>query len=413
MPLRCEWTHQPFSNESLHTRYVDIDAIHDPVVIDISTAVKPFLGLADEIIPEGFKDWLEFGAPPGAPGKSRLNLSLKQHQLIGWLLSMHFLGALELAVASMIGSKPLFEDSFALDGENLNLKSDSDRYILTHPFSSNDINIDKSLGNMPSVLFGEPVGELSSNSSQWSMDPIYCRTSFDPIISGELKDIIISGKDAENIDLLLPRGPMHYNKNWVLDLGPESKQSASTLKQYDLGYQDGRKAYYGVQPSGKMKLFLPFERTNLDTKAKNKSPPTKVYANAYFKSVIVCEVTDYRGEDQCNLERDVSFVLGGVNATASYIIANGVTYRGKKACVSIDVPSDSLLTTKKEMEHERDEEIKDSSNHRSLFSKTKFDSLDEFGISLEIFVSAKEIFWKDGPCSVSHVIWVQNKEEIG
>jgi hypothetical protein len=394
----------------VYTRYIDIDAIHDPVIIDISTAAKPFLGLAEEIIPEGFKDWMEFGGPPGAPGKNRINLSLKQHQMIGWLLSMHFLSALELAVASMIGSKPLFEDGLALDGERL--KTENDPYFLPPPFSSKDINVDKSLGNLPSVLFGEPVGELGSNSSQWSMDPIHCRTSFDPTITGKLKDIIISGKDAEDIDLLLPRGPMHYNKNWVLDLGPESKQSMGALKQYDLGYQDSRKAYYGVGASGKMNLFLPFERDGYETKryvrsleTANKSPLTQEHANDYFKSVIVCEVTDYRGEDQCNLERDVSFVLGGVNATATYISANGVTYRGKKSCVSMHVPNNSLLTTKQEMEQERDE-LKDLSNQRSLLSKT-----NNFGISLEIAVSGKEIFWKEGPCSVSHVIWVQTSAQ--
>jgi len=78
-------------------KYVDLGAIGDPIVVNLEAAVYPFKDLDESIFPAGFKDWLDFGAPDGAPGKTRTNISLQQHELMGDLLTMHFLAAAALA----------------------------------------------------------------------------------------------------------------------------------------------------------------------------------------------------------------------------------------------------------------------------------------------------------------------------
>ena len=89
------------TRRELLQKYVDLGANGDPIVVNLEAAVYPFKDLDRSIFPAGFKDWLDFGAPDGAPGKTRTNISFlgrqgqiyrcnSINQLIGNLLTMHF-----------------------------------------------------------------------------------------------------------------------------------------------------------------------------------------------------------------------------------------------------------------------------------------------------------------------------------
>ena len=363
----------------------------NPIVINIDAAAEPFLPLHEDIIPEGFKDWLEFGAPPGAPGKVRsgrtTRLSVKQHELVAWLISMHFITAIELGAAHIMGVDN------GTDGDWFkNDEKESKQKVALLPKPQAEI-VDL---NSP-LMFGRPTDEEAGfNSTEWKMDDMYCRTTFEPIVSGNLEELVVSGTSSEDLDLLFPRGPLLYNKDWVMDLGFEAKQHAFSYIKYDFKYQYKKKAYYGTRPSGNMTMFVPFiekeggSRFGLNSFHKRKKP------SEVFGSLVLCEVNEHVGEKQCNMVDSMGYNLGGTNVKAQYIESNGVSYQGKKICVRMDVPASAKWTTRAKLEKKMlDKGLRQKSNS------------NEYGLSLEISVTDKFIFWKNGPCSLSHVLWEQ------
>lgn len=372
----------------------------DPVVININAAAEPFLDLHEDVIPAGFKDWLEFGAPDGSPGKTRsaltVRLSVKQHELVAWLVSMHFITAIELGAARLLGVDDTQSDWLKREPTKNNL-------ILPKPqaaIQEGDVDL----------MFGKPADEESGiNSTKWVMDEIYCRTTFDPIISGRLEDIVIAGSSSEDLDLLLPRGPMLYNKNWIMALGSEAKQTAYSLQKYKFDYRFQKKAYYGVSPSGNLTFFLPFvenqkkRRWGLKLFNRKKKPVDSI------NTVVVCEVNEHVGEKQCNMIESMSYMIGGIIAEPHGIGANGVAFQGKKNCIRLDIPAEVKWTTREKLVKEMESKADLNSSPKSLRKGPNDDTHNENGIPLQIWVKDKFVFWKHGPCSISHVIWEQRR----
>ena len=58
-----------------------------------------------------------------------------------------------------------------------------------------------------SMMYGIPV----TDDTRWSMNPIHCRTSFEPTVGGTLKDSIISGAVAEDVDIDFPKTAIFFN----------------------------------------------------------------------------------------------------------------------------------------------------------------------------------------------------------
>lgn len=365
----------------------------DPIIINIDAAAEPFLDVHEDVLPPGLQEWFEFGAPNGAPGKVRsgraTRLSVKQHQLVGWLIVMHFITAIELSATHIMG----FDDSTSIDW----LKKELNTKTVTLPKPQA-----KYAELESTLMFGRPKDEnLGINSTEWEMDEIHCMTTFEPITTGgQLDELIISGSSSNDIDLLLPRGPLLYNKNWVMDLGIEAKQNANNFKRYNFDYRFTKKAYYGIKPSGSLTMFVPLREKEgggglfgLKSIHRTKDP------SEVFGNLILCEVNDYIGEKQCNMENSMEYIVGGTNAKASYIKANGVSYQGKKICISLNVPTSAKWTTRKKLEKEmQDKGLRQKSRRK-----------DEHGISLKISVKDELLFWKDGPCSISHILWEQKK----
>lgn len=361
-------------------KYVDLGAMSDPIVINIAAAVDPFKDLDESIIPPAYQNWEEFGGPPGAPGKTRTNISLRQHELIGEMLSLHFLAAAELVVAHLLKLVPK-------DFLDVGQTSKPSKYYLLPPPQSSDLD-DDPISRNTTIMFGSPVPA----DQNWYMNNVNCRTSFDPVIFGELNETIISGTDAEDISLLLPRGAMQFNKHWVMDYAPSAKLEANSVKQYDFGYKDRRKGYFGVKPSKTLSMFIPYELDETITKyamVKDKKP------NEAFKSIILCEVNE---RAECKMEDDLSFVIGGEVAEVKKVQANGVSYNGRKNCVSMEIPDNVSWSTRKIS----------AGGKGGLLRKTSIK--EEMGVTLDIAVSNELLFWKNGPCSISHLVWEQVRQ---
>jgi len=343
-------------------QYIDKGFLKDTIVLSIEDTINTFLNVKDEYMPTGFRDWRKFGAPKGTPGQSSHHPGLKEHELYGWLLTMHFVAVLEL-VAYFISH----------ESETRDLLID-DQKLLPQPIHGRNIS---PLGVF-SLFYGQPVSEQMS--SPWKMNQIHCRTSFDPILKNDLRDIIVSGVTAEDVDIMLPKGAKMYNKGWVLDLGDGERKAKKKLERYgNLGYIDSKVAYYGIKASGPLEMFLPcIDRDDIEIQSPS------VFATVCFKNIVVCEVNDKHSKGtECNLNNDLSFVVGGMTSQdVKPVNATGAFYWGRNICIRVGIPSESLLSKLKGL----------------------------VGLSFAISVVTTSVMIRSGPCSISHVIWEQSNK---
>ena len=352
--------------------YVDAGVLVDPIIVDLQSAFAPYEKVKETHLPLGFQQWKEFGGPPGAPGKVRQNLTLKQHELYGWLLSMHVLSGAEMVVRSM------------LEGSDLAHVRQSSRVLPRPAHAAKTMKITK----WTPLLYGTPMDE---SYKEWKMNSMECRTAFDPVVSGALEGVIIGGTAGDDEDLLHPKGAMYLSQGWVLDLDTAERREKQLMKQWDnLGFQDYQKAYYGVPASGPLSLFLPAGEYDDQQSARD-----------VFKYLVVCESN--AKTDGCNLERDVTFTLGGENATSvEWIVSDSVAYHGKRLCVIIDVPENAKLTSENEAKRAALErmqtKLRGSADERSLEATI-------MGLAIEIEVTNSLVTWHKGTCSIAHVIW--------
>ena len=98
------------------------------------------------------------------------------------------------------------------------------------------------------------------------------------------------------------------------------------------------------------------------------------------------------------MEDDLSFVIGGEVAEVKKVQANGVSYNGRKNCVSMEIPDNVSWSTRKIS----------AGGKGGLLRKTSIK--EEMGVTLDIAVSNELLFWKNGPCSISHLVWEQVRQ---
>mmetsp|Transcript_20574 Transcript_20574/g.30186 ORF Transcript_20574/g.30186 Transcript_20574/m.30186 type:complete len:838 (+) Transcript_20574:124-2637(+) len=441
-------THKARNRREMLQRYVNEGTLKDPIVIHTDPAVDPFLNILQDkqkqqqdetkLLPLGFQQWRKFGGPPGAPGQAKHHPALKEHELIAWMIAMHMLAAMEVAAVDMLNESASEELSKAKHQKNT-LKHPSDPILLPKPThtitddSSKDHDGEESSSSShkqieSSLLFGVPfkTNKIPTTESDdedtddlpkipqqtdpipWIMNPIHCRTSFDPTQYGTLNSIITSGTSADNIDLMLPKGAMFYNNGWVLDYGEGEKKAKRSLQKYDgLGYIDSKKAYYGTKPSGNLTMFLPYEQHHnhpRDTVKRLNQFPAPMpkdgdQATTWFKSIVICEVNEKRGDDECNIARDFTFVVGGTRSDRVHIIDTSASYLGKKICVAFPIPRGALLTTNT------------TPTNTDTDATTDQSTVPQIGLSLDVAVHNPNVLVDNGACSVSHVIWEQVTHE--
>lgn len=336
--------------------------VPDSVVLHTDPATKPFLERYEEHRPIGFQDWRKFGAPHGAPGQAAHHPALKEHELLGWILAMHFLAALEYKM--MVGSE-------------LTCPMETTKPKLSHPVSDRLTNATNP--SYDPILFGREV-----SPDEWKINPIQCRTTFQPIFNGDLSELVVNGSIAEDLDVLLPKSQFYYNQGWVLDMSENIKAAMRKLSTYEnnLGFIDSKEAYYGLFESPHLNLLLPYSSEG--------SLQSGGQANQWFESIVVCQVNEQREDDECNFGNDVGVSIGGVNVTdiSPYMMEmGGTTYLGKKVCSHIPVPDGAVLTS-----------------HNTLAGKTDLET-DQVGLLVQIFVTNNHIVHTKQACSVSHVVW--------
>jgi hypothetical protein len=377
-----------------------VSSAHDPVVIHTDRVVPSFLEIQPEDRrPTGFRDWRTFGAPLSAPGQSRHHPAVKEHEFMAWLISMHFLSALELAAM-------VLQDE--VDESTQQLRDQCDRiYQSFHDDMSTAVSLPQPVTNATvqstlwkSLLWGEKSSS-PENGPKWTMNPIHCRTSFEPIVLGNLSDVVVSGSVGEDLDVLLPKSKMFYNQGWVLDLSDEEKKAKRNLARFGgLGFIDSKRAYYGIYTSGTLRMFLPHDSSRSENS--NRRPRVGDKALDWIKSITVCEVNAKKfGGSSCDIARDVHFTVGGVNATLeSTIDANGAMYLGKKLCTYVSVPEKALLTSRAEI-------IQKDSKRIVASHPIGHPEDDLVGLEVTITIHNHHIVKRDDSCSVSHVIWEQ------
>ena len=345
----------------------------DSVVVHTDPAVGPFLELTEELRPDGFKDWRKFGSPPGAPGQALHHPAVKEHEFIAWILAMHFLSALELVAADQ-------------SSRMLTCNLPMNNALLPPPVFVSPSNHTM---DWNSILFGFPAKKDSSSTDKWTLNPVICRTSFEPIVQGSLDSLILSGISGNGTDIMLPKGAMYYSKGWVLDLSDEEKLAKRKLDRFNgLGYVDSKKAYYGIYASGPLRFFLPYEAKGPHL------PKAGDRAMDWFRSIVFCQVNEKRESGSCEPEAHMSYTIGGVNATdAKMIDSAGTLYYGKKLCLHVPIPKGATLASR----HAIDKELKAGNSNAT----------DTVGLSVDLAVKDMHIWKKSLACSVSHLIWEQ------
>mmetsp|Transcript_8381 Transcript_8381/g.15806 ORF Transcript_8381/g.15806 Transcript_8381/m.15806 type:complete len:732 (-) Transcript_8381:1117-3312(-) len=344
-------SHMAVNRSSMIQSYVDKGVFRDPVIIHSDVVSQQFLDMREHLRPVGFQKWREFGAPLRAPGRSKHHPAKREHDFIGWLMAMHFLAALQIVAAVDLGLHrfPPFEESST---------------ALPQPISSSTVD-----PAMHSIYYGKLVSK-DSKSRSWEMRPVQCKTSFDPILGGPLKDIITSTNIQDSLDIMLPKSLMFYNTGWVLDVGESERKAKQQLLRYGgLGFVDSKKAYRGVHASGPIQFFL-----SLPSHSKIQNNNNAVEEQ---HSIIVCESNERKDSSSCDITKDVSFTIGGVlvQEGAQAVTDSGFTYLGRSICAHVLVPKAAVKSR-------------------------------EGGIRLELSITNPLIRQTSQACSISHIIWI-------
>jgi hypothetical protein len=322
-------------------------------VIDLQAAAEPFLTAKTELRPVGFRQWNDFGGPPGAPGKTKFHISEKQHELVGWMLAMHLLSALEWSV---LGNPAPTAASASLSAPvESSMESDN------NPWSSLLAGVEK--------------------DGKWTVPPIHCRTAHESILPSNLNGLVVGGTVGEDVDVLLPRGPMFYTKGWVLDMEPSRKKEKQLMQQWDnMGFLDWNMAYWGVKASGVLSMYIPL--------AKRKS---NKQISELIEVLVVCGSEQLHNEQECRLDSDVKFVLQGEETSVHLIESDAVSYERKYNCVQVEIPASVKLSKR----------TRDSKPSKRTMPEDSYN----YGMSLDIRVVSERVAWNGGPCSVAHVLW--------
>ena len=340
-------------------QYVNLGVMPDPIALGNKDAVdKKLLSLPENERPIGLQKWDEWGAPKGAPGQSPWHPKKMEHELMGWMLSMYMLDALDDALNVMESDSNWRNSIFAKIEQHT-----AEEVVLPPPIT------DASKTGAASMLHGTAS---QINNKEWHMDHISCRTSFLPNVSGELNSIILSGVAKDDEDMLQSRDDSLFNGGWVMDVGKlERDTKLKVLKYGGLGYVDMKTALYGIPSSGTLKLRLPYEGFKTIS-----HPAINIHASEYFNAVVFCEVNEKRSDDECKMISDLNFRLGDASVAKSNVsqVKDVASYLKKDICIRVEIPKDAKLDA-------------------------------ELGLVVEVTVSGSGVSRENGACSISHVIW--------
>lgn len=342
----------------------------------------------DEDLPEGFQNWNKFGAPKQCPGQSSWHPKMQEHAMMGWIIAMYFVEAMEKAVK--------MKQDLMIDGSRPPPLSKA-MPKLGKPISNGLPQNDPEVTDM---LYGHP------SKDEWIMKQVSCRTSFLPATdkTKTLSSVVVSGLVHSDLDIMSDRTDQHYKDGWVLDL---SKVERYTKKKVEscggLGYIDRKDAIYGIPESGTIRLWLPFEGPSHDH---HDHDGADTNAKHWFDDFVVCEANDKRDEHSCKWNRDAEFVVGGVTVDSDKIheFKRAAEYLKRPVCVNVGVPEGAVLTPLGEV---RTTDGGDLTNAE----KARFGPFQDDVLGMVVDVTVKPdsgVTRKKGACNLAHVVWEQH-----
>ena len=359
-------------------KYVDLGTLIDPVAIIRGDNIvdKNLLSRKEEELPEGLTKWNEWGAPKGSPGQSSWHPKFREHEMMGWMLAVHLLDAVETA------GKVMKEDpNWRQNNKETSSEGIGREFKLPPPQTS-------PLDSEVKILDG-----VESSEGSWQLNSVSCRTSFLPVVADTktITSIVVSGAAEDDGDATKSKDDSMYNTGWVIDVGKVERDTKRKVeKKGGMGYIDMKLALYGIPKSGPVKFWLPYEgdKTLMSGEATD--------AKNYFDTIVVCEVNEKRGNKECQMESDVNFTVGGTPSADTKKIKSIASYLKKEICVQIPVPEGAQITKRKDVE------VSDSGLHGNIANEG---NADDVGIFLEAEIINKAVSRADGACSISHVVW--------
>lgn len=359
-------------------KYVDLGTLIDPVAIIRGDNIvdKNLLSRKEEELPEGLTKWNEWGAPKGSPGQSSWHPKFREHEMMGWMLAVHLLDAVETAGKVMKEDPNWRQNNKVTSSEGIGRE-----FKLPPPQTS-------PLDSEVKILDG-----VESSEGSWQLNSVSCRTSFLPVVADTktITSIVVSGAAEDDGDATKSKDDSMYNTGWVIDVGKVERDTKRKVeKKGGMGYIDMKLALYGIPKSGPVKFWLPYEgdKTLMSGEATD--------AKNYFDTIVVCEVNEKRGNKECQMESDVNFTVGGTPSADTKKIKSIASYLKKEICVQIPVPEGAQITKRKDVE------VSDSGLHGNIANEG---NADDVGIFLEAEIINKAVSRADGACSISHVVW--------
>lgn len=312
--------------------------------------------------------------------------------MIGWMIAMHFVRAMERAIEFQENPQLLTEVT------NRQLSTNSGRgATFTAPRSPNLPDND---AEVTELLYGHLTN--SNNNDEYIMKDLSCRTSFLPATdhSKTISSIVVSGLAEGGLDIMVDRTDQHYKEGWVLDVSKVERDTKRKVESCGgLGYVDMKIALYGIPESGKLRLWLPFDGPSHVKHEHDVSDD--VTAKHWFDDLLICEANEKRDKAACKLDHDMDVVVGGVTISRIRPVQGAGEYLKRATCVNIGVPDAATVTRLRDVRTVEGGLLSDD-------LKQKF-GVDGDAMGLVVDITAKsKVTRADGACCLSHIVWEQH-----
>jgi len=346
----------------------------------------------EEKLPVGFQNWNEFGSPKGCPGRGAWHPKKQEHAMMGWIIAMHFIEAMERAI--------VLREEGETPGSLSRRKqqSSSEMPNFGKPIST---KLPENDPEVTELLFGHPN---NNNENELMMKQLSCRTSFLPATdhSKTLTSVVVSGLAERDLDIMVDRTDEHYKDGWVMDVSKVERDTKRKVEQCGgLGYIDMKIALYGVPESGKVRLWLPFEGPSHDH---HDHDGGDINARHWFDNFVICEANEKRDEKACKLDRDLELFVGGVEVAAENVhpLRGAAEYLKRPTCVNVGVPKDAAVMPLGDVRTPTGQPL-------SQDEKARFGAYGDDALGMVVDVTAKpNVTRKNGACCLSHIVWEQH-----
>ena len=392
----------------LLNKYIDSELLLDGICVGMAKDAVPDLKniLSQPHLPAGFQNWDEFGASPNCPGRGNWHPKRMEHELIGWMMAMYFVDAIQLA--KQIISEHPNDWNTLYDVTTANAKTKPIQFPPPLTMTSLPQNNDMAVTNL---LYGHETSIDSTTKSQYTMNHVSCRTNFLPAIDIEnvLSSIIVDGFNEEmtSENIMTPRSDDMYEHGWVLDVSNVERDTKVKVEQCGgLGYIDMKISLYGIPKSGALRLWLPIE----SSQGHGSTIDATSLATNYFSEFIICEANEKRKDGACRLDTDMEYIVGGSTKKLTPTMIHGAgEYLKRPTCVHIGIPEDAVVTPLKEVRPIHPNVDTNAMQRRLTGTKTDTNSKPKYDlhqIGLTIDIRAKDNVSRDkGACCISHVVW--------